>query len=524
MHLHSGMEKNMKNIPEIRKFNEIDTLFVNNEPFVVLAGELHNSSASSLNYMEDHVWPNLEGLNMNSVLLPIYWELIEPEEGVFDFALLDGIIMQARKYKKHLVLLWFGLWKNSESMYAPSWMKKDTKKYFRARKVNGEVTTTISPLCLEAVEKDALALYEIMSHLKSMDEDENSVIIIQVENEIGLLGTDRDYCETAEAAFHQELPNEVSHNFNVNGNWSEAFGEEAGEYFMAYHFACAIESITKKAKSAYNLPCYTNAWLRQYPWFAGSYPSGGPVVNMHKIWKIAAPSLFCLAPDIYVSYVAQVLDEYAYEGNPLFIPEVRKDAVTASYALYAFAKHNAIGYSPFGIEELALSENEIDKPPMEVMHALNIDPTAFDTDGSFGYLSDVYRFFNDAKSIYFQYRGTDQMQAFIKKSETDIGTLLKFTAYNIQVAYAPKHSHQPLAAGMIIELSENSFYIIGMMSMINVIPKPGKNVKVEVLKLEEGHFNESKWTAGRVLNGDEKMAIRLSDKLCCYYLELLSIS
>ena len=507
-------------LPEIRQYNGADTLFVRNEPYIILAGEIHNSSASSLEFMEKNVWPNLEDLNMNTVLLPIYWEQIEMVEGVFDYSLLDGIIHQARRYQKHLVLLWFGLWKNSESMYVPAWMKKNTETYFRSKKVNGEAMNCISPLCLAAIQKDANALAHIMAHLKEFDGSENSVIAIQVENEIGLLGTDRDYSDLAENEFIKIIPREIQESFSVEGSWRECFEYDAGEYFMAYHFAKALEFITQAAQKEYCLPCYANAWLKQYPWFLGSYPSGGPVASMHRIWKLMAPSLFCLAPDIYVSYVPQVMAEYHQDGNPLFIPEVRKDAVTASYALYAFGEHHAIGYSPFAIEDLALDPKNISRPPAELMAALNIDPTAFDIEGSKGYISAVYGLMQNIKPLYFKYRTTPHLKSFLKKSETDFGVLLNFKGYDFQIAFNPKKPCKPLASGMIYEIGENLFYVIGMMCAINVLPKPGERKIIDILRLEEGDFKDGEWKPGHTLNGDEKMMLHIGDRLGCYFLEL----
>lgn len=241
---------------------------------------------------------------------------------------------------------------------------------------------------------------------------------------------------------------------------------------------------------------------------------------MHQMWKLAAPSLFCLAPDIYVPYVPQVMEEYTQNGNPLFIPEVRKDAVSASYALYAFGKYNAIGYSPFAIEELAMDPAEINKPPREVLLALNIDPSAFEIEGSKDYLSAVYGLMENIKPLYFKYRGTDHLKSYVKKSEMDFGELFQFKNYDFQVAYAPKQPHKPVAAGMIYEVGENCFYIIGMMSTIRIVSKLGENKKADILRLEDGEFELGKWKCSRVLNGDEKMTLSLTDKLRCLYLEL----
>ena len=299
-------------IPEIRQDGGIPTLYVKGKPFLALSGEIHNSGASSLEYMEEHVWKQVEGMHLNSLIVPLYWETIEPEEGQYDFTLLDGLIRQAREHKMHLIFLWFGLWKNSESFYVPGWMKRDSEKYWRVQTVLGETINTISPFCKEAVQKDAKAFAAIMAHIREVDADESTVIVMQVENEIGLLNTARDYSPRAGELFAEEIPTEMADLYGVKGDWKSAFADDAEEYFMAYHFAKAVEQITHAGRVEYPLPCYANAWLRQYPWYAGSYPSGGPVCEVHKIWKMAAPSLFTLAPDIYVPYVAKVMDEYGY--------------------------------------------------------------------------------------------------------------------------------------------------------------------------------------------------------------------
>lgn len=507
-------------IPRIQKDRGIPTLYVKDEPFFARAGEIHNSSASNLDYMREKVWPALRELNMNTVIVPLYWETTEPTEGSFDFTLADGLIAQAREEKKHLIFLWFGLWKNGESMYVPGWMKQDTDTYFRARQVSGEPINTISPLCEAAVERDAQAFAAVMSHIREVDAQENTVILMQVENEIGLLGTERDYCGKAEAAFYEAVPAELASLCEIKGSWSQVFGEKAGEAFMAYSFAKAVEKITQAGQKEYALPCYTNAWLRQFPWYAGSYPSGGPVREVHEIWKIAAPSLFALAPDIYVPYAADVMEEYGYEGNPLVIPEIRKDAVTASYCLYAFAKKHAICYSPFAVEELVLPPEAIDKPPMEVMISLNIDPSAFDIAGSKNYLRRTYEMVEQMQPLYLNYRGTGHLMSYVRKSDTDYGTYLRGEEYEILVAYAPKEKEKPLAAGVIYELAPNKFLIGAMMSTLTFRVRAGENKKIGFLRIEEGELLGGEWKAGRILNGDEGMVIRFQDMPGWKYVEL----
>jgi hypothetical protein len=498
--------------PYVKKDEKgINTLYVGDRPFFCRAGEIHNSSASDPEYMRQNVWPQLRGLHMNSVIVPVYWELIEAEEGHYDFSSVDSLVTDAGKEGLKLILLWFGLWKNAESMYVPSWMKQDTLTYFRAEKMGGERMTTISPLCVKAVEKDAQAFASLMKHIREIDEKESTVIVMQVENEIGLLGTDRDYSSAAQEAFSERIPEVLAELTGRTGSWGEAFGEDAGEAFMAWHFACAVERIASAGKKEYDLPCYVNAWLKQYPWYAGSYPSGGPVESVQSIWRCAAPSIFAFGPDIYVPYCADVMDSFASADNPLFVPEIRKDAVAASYVLYAFGGKNAICFSPFGIEELALDPSQIDRPPMEVMAALNIDPSAFDTTGSKEYLACAYRLLEELEPLYLKYRGSDRLKAFVKHGDTDYGTYLRFGSYNLTVAYAPKQTAEPLGAGIVIELEKDTFLITGTSCTISFQAKPGEPLKADILRLEEGTVVNGQWKRGRILNGDEKMSLKFGN-------------
>lgn len=510
----------MNRIPEIKQLNGIPTMYVENKPFFAFAGEVHNSSAGSLEYMTEHVWDKIQGLNLNTLLVPIYWEQTEPEEGCFRYEIIDGLIRQARQRQMRLIFLWFGLWKNAESMYVPGWMKRNSEKYFRVRTVSGESLNTISPFCTEAIEKDAAAFANVMEHIRGLDEEDSTVIAVQVENEVGLLGTAYDVCDAAVEAFEKKVPEEAAKEYGVSGTWRSAFGEDAGEYFMAYYFARALEYIAAKGKERYPLPFYTNVWLKQYPWYAGSYPSGGPVKEVHRMWKIAAPSLFTLAPDIYVPYTAEVMEQYSYEGNPLFVPEVRKDAATASYCLYAFMKHHAVCYSPFGIEDLGVPPEEMDMPSDEALAALNINPLVFDTDGGKLYLSKTYELLRHLQPLYLRYRGTDRMQSYVRRSDTDSGTYLRFRKYNALIEYMPSMKGKPLAAGVLFELEEDKFLIAGMMSKLFFRAKPDETVKVSVLTLQEGSVLEGEWTAKRTLNGDEQMMMTLGDLPSCLYIEL----
>ena len=111
-------------------------LTVGGEPYVALAGEVHNSDSSSPEDMEK-IWKIADDLGMNTLILPVTWEMVEPEEGTFDFSVPKALIEQARAWNKKVIFLWFGSWKNAEMMYTPAWVKTDLERFSRAQIVKG---------------------------------------------------------------------------------------------------------------------------------------------------------------------------------------------------------------------------------------------------------------------------------------------------------------------------------------------------------------------------------------------------
>ncbi len=493
----------MKILPRIITENGVSTFLVDGKPFVALGGEIHNSSASNLEYMEENVWPFVKDLNINTLIVPVSWELVESIENSFDFEIVDGIIKQARRENVRLVLLWFGLWKNSESDYVPSWVKKDFKKYFRARYTGNIASNTISPLCDAAVKADAKAFRSLMRHIKAVDVETNTVIMIQVENEIGFLKSERDYSELANAEFEKDVPPVVASEFAKNGNWKDVFGEDACEYFMAYYYAKAVEQIANEGSNEYPIPMYVNAWLEQYPHRPGSYPSGGPIAKVMKMWRAVAPSICLYAPDIYLADFIGVCNEYTDNDNPLFIPEARQDVSSAANVFYAIGKHNALGFCPFGIEDLANRDANKDEngPDMAFLMALNIDFTAMVTTGTSHYLGLSYKLLGNMMGVINQYRSSGKMTGFLQSNNH--GCLLSFSAYDLHVKFKNPSDGKPKSGGLIIEVSENEFIFAGTGFNVEFLPKRGESNKVGYIKIEEGRYEKERWIGRRILNGDE---------------------
>ena len=195
----NAQTSNDPSLPHLSKQGTATQLVVDGKPFLVLGAELNNSSASSLEYMKP-LWPKLVAAHLNTVLATVTWELIEPQEGRFDFNGVDGLLQQARANDLHLVLLWFGSWKNGKSTYQPLWVKTDQKRFPLACSEDGKSMPILTTLSDANRDADARAFAALMRHLRDVDGQNHTVLMIQVENEAGILGDTRDYSPAANAA------------------------------------------------------------------------------------------------------------------------------------------------------------------------------------------------------------------------------------------------------------------------------------------------------------------------------------
>lgn len=497
----------MKPIPEVRTVNGRKQLFVDGKEFHARSGELHNSSSSTVLYMEQKVWPSLRPLNMNTVVLPIAWETIEPEKGKFDFTLVDALLEQGKREGMHYVVLWFGLWKNGTSTYVPGWVKHDQETYWLVRDCFQKPILTISPLCRAGVEADANAFSHLCAYLAEID-TERVVITIQVENEIGVLGAERDFGPKAEAVFQADMSPEAAAFHGVTGPWS-VLGEKASEQFMVWAYAKAIETIAAAGKAAYPIPMYCNAWLEQHPDRPGLYPSGGPIAKHMAPWSAFAPSLDFFGPDIYVDHFRATADEYAANGNPLFIPEVRNSPDSIPFFLYSVGRHDAICFAPFGIDDVYSGQTEMDEG---LLAELNIQASAFKSDPrTWQMLSSAYRQISDMEQLIADAHRDGRIHAFLE--EDDLGCMISLKDCDVRVNYHVNSAYMgnrrlpdtdPRAGGFIIELGELEYLVIGTDAFLEFLPKCGKGGCLFGERTEEGIWKDGEgFKTVRVLNGDE---------------------
>jgi len=521
-----GTQTFSSQIPHLEKQGTVTQLVVQGKPFLMISGELHNSTCGGFESMKT-VWKRMAQKNLNSVIASVSWELIEPEEGKFDFALVDSLIAGARKEKLKVALIWFASWKNASSVYIPAWVKKNYQKFPRAKDEDGKSLEILSTFEDASARADASAFAALMRHIKEVDAKQQTVVMMQVENEMGVLdnlgrapfgeetsknpgNARRDFSDAANKAYLTPVPKELmdylvqhkenlypelykvwkANGFRTTGSWEEVFGKSqlyrekndwkllsyyTEELFSAWNYARYTEKVTAAGKKEYPIPMFVNAWLKQpFSYWPGRYPSGGPLPQVLDIWRAAASSIDFLAPDIYLDEFGWICREYTRSGNPLFIPETRGGKEGAARAFYAFGEFDAGCFAPFGIDDSRFAEN---------------DP-----------LDESYAVLQNLSSIILENQGKGTMRGILVDS---ISPVMQFELGNYQIeARLGGREKTDISGGLIIQLSPDEFLVAGKALDVFFIPKD-ESVRGGVNTVDEGTFRDGKWISEKRLNGDE---------------------
>jgi len=500
-----AQSKNSAPPPHLEKRGNVTQLVVDGMPFLALAGELHNNSATSLEYMKP-IWTRLSAMHLNTVLAPISWALLEPTEGKFDYALVDGLIRDARSQSLHLVFLWFGSWKNTWSSYAPDWVKRDFERFPRVQLQNGAGTERLTPLSEANLKADARAFASLMRRIREVDAGFYTVIMIQIENEVGVIPDARDHSPAANAAFDQPVPTELmdslrthrealdpdlrarwqSGGFQASGNWEAVFGAgpETEDLFMAWHYARYIGKVAEAGKAEYVLPMFANAALIRPNYAPGQYNSGGPLPHSFDIWRVGAPQLDFVAPDIYFEF-KKWCAKYDRPDNPLFIPEAAGEAQGAANVYYAIGQHNAFGFSPFAID--AAEDQE---------------------------LARSYDLLSQLAPLILENQPKSRVAGVLLEDLTP-SQRLRLGDYTLNVSPAggrrsvagappePQTAATQRPHGIFIAAGPDEFYLAGSALNITLTPNtPGPPI-VGLATVEEGRFVDGRWVRGRTLAGDD---------------------
>jgi len=517
-------------IPSLKEQGTAKQFIVDGKPFIALSGELGNNSATNIDYMKP-IWPLLIEGKLNSVIAGISWAMVEPEEGKYNFDIVGALIDNARINNIKLIFIWFASWKNGMSSYIPDWVKSDYKRFPRVKINDTETIELLTPLSDENRNADAHAFAALMKYIKKVDSNQRTVIMIQVENEVGVLRDTRDRSALANEAYNGQVPQklmsyiiknkdnlvpELKEAWKVNGSkmsgtWEEVFGpgkpkglvlpvrnlvppmtqkeqDEAlvtfpfysDEVFMAWYYSSFINYVVEAGKAEYPIPMYVNAWLKQreHSW-PGTYPGGGPLTQVFDIWHAGGPSIDILAPDLYRPDFAYMTEQFTRSGNPLFIPETSGGAQGAANVVFAVGQHNALGFSPFYIER-SISKDDKLKQSYDMLSQLM--PLIGKHQG--------------LKTMGGVLLTKDNPMASIEFGDFIFHTDLRFDPNNINSRSAEQ------GAAIFIMTDPGEFYIGGSGMSITFSQK-NPEFKAGLATVEEGTFIEGKWIPGRRLAGDD---------------------
>jgi beta-galactosidase GanA len=511
-------------LPHLEKRGNATQLIVDGKPMLVLGGELHNSSSSSVEYMKP-VWPRLAAMHLNTALLPVAWETIEPEEGKFDFRNVDGLLDGARENNLRLVILWFGAWKNTYSSYAPGWVKRNEARFPRVEMSDGRGTERLSPFSAAVRDADARAFAKLMRHLKEADGDRHTVLMVQVENEVGVIPESRDHSAVANAAFVGTVPAALTSYLGKQrtmlepelraaweaaggktaGSWQDVFGKGSltDDLFMAWQYATYIERVTAAGKAEYALPMFANAALIRPNYEPGQYNSGGPLPHSMDVWRAGAPSLDFFSPDIYFNEFALWAGRYARSGNSLFIPEAQGGAPGAANALYAFGRLGAIGFSPFGVDDVG-------NAPLDLVGITN---AAEKPDNAA--IANVYDELSKLTPVILEKQAEGGVTAALIEGDAQRAAKVAIGEYMATLSRAGNGgvAADSRIGAMFLQTGPNEFLVAGSgdAQITFSSDKSGLPI-VGIESVDEEFYENGSWVARRRLNGDENsqgQALRL---------------
>jgi hypothetical protein len=483
-------------------------LLVDGRPFLILGGQIHNSSGWTSELQQ--VWESMAALHANTVEAPVYWEQLEAEEGHFDFSNVDQIVEGARAHNLRVVLLWFGTWKNGNMHYAPAWVKTDTKRFPRVIRPDGEPIDVLSPLSQNTLNADKSAFVALTRHLKQLDGDRHTIILIQVENESGNIGSVRDNSADANREFAGAVPSDLLAAVHKRpGTWSQVFGAEADEIFQLYHQAKYVNAITAAGKAEFAIPYYLNVWLdypapelpqRQMEMPGIGYPSGGAVQRFVGLWRALAPSIDMIGPDIYADdsqFYRETIKAYHRADNPLWIPETGRADSFGKFFFYALGD-GAIGFSPFGVDQSGW--NILGDEPWKA-HASNFALIA-PMDREIAQLE----FDGKVKTAVEEPGHTSQELDF---GEWQATVAFGFPQYDGRRAPGTREAH---GAAVVAQLGPDEFLVTGVDASVS-FHVPGKLpwIRSEVITAEQGVYENGVWKPIKLWNGDE------TDRGLCFH-------
>ena len=551
-------------LPRLDKTGSTPRLIVDGKPFIVLGGELHNSTGSDREAMKS-VWKDLKALNLNTVLAYAYWELIEPTEGQYNFELVDAAIEGARKENLKLILVWFGSWKSTASTYVPKWVKTNPKRFQRYTLANGKTLEILSPFSDENKKADARAYAALMQHLKDVD-TQHTVIMTQVENEPGCFENYRDLSPAAVKAWQNPMPTDMlnylkankgklfpalekawaDNGYKTKGTWEDVLGKstDQGEYkfyteelFMAYHYAKYLNYVASEGRQRLDLPAFCNGWLYNK---RGFYPHATPNPHVLDAYRAGGTTLDFYSPNVYTIEYDELFQNYTLGGNTLFIPE---SLLLPAGALYSIGAYKSLGFAPFGIDGDRMRSKE------NATNLALLKSTYGALSGMMGLITQHYQtdqvrgiYLNPVKETQELTIGDYKLMASNSRKggfSIDFGKSLE-EAGKARASFGPPTTEpkeadkakampagpfgalpEDISSAIIIQDGPDEFIVVGYGVKLGIALKEGVQFShLGFLSIDEGYYQNDKFIATKRWNGDEQKVSLPADKLTTLRIKL----
>jgi hypothetical protein len=506
-------------MPHFEEANGHKVLYVDGEPFSVLAVEIPWWDLIYGKYKEtetayDGLYPAAAKLGLNALKVPIKWSMVEPEKGVYNFSYLDHAKSMAENNHLKLILNWFGHYASADGtvygnltgeLYAPMYIVTDDKLYPRAVDADGiphhnAISYDYEPI----VEREIAAFRAFMQHIKEVDSQAHTILMVQVENEIAVFGVDRHNPKLWRD--HSPASNK---RFAENG-FSDDLKYSAWD--LSYNW---IRRLTDAGAAVYALPLFHNyVGGRVADWMVGGAP--GEDVNTYlrncpSISFIGVNSYFCAEwrwdntcareSHATVDQLREPLNRYSVGRNLPAITEINSGStpLTSRLAYIAVGEFGAPIFAPWS---LTASYPEPYEP--YVLKDGNL------ANGAFA-LRETYTSLSKALPQITYYATTDKLKVFMSHSSGQRFTQTE-EVNGFKLTVSGEHNGQAI----VIHPSQHHFLAVGYRSSVSLHDPAFQWPAMKNLEIRKVFWARDRWQS----DGDPQYGVDQSQKRLSLDLDL----